>query len=197
LIGARRRSGRVWTLALAVGAATLFGACVRPPFQQYLKEGRWSDAKSAFESDTSLMNEDWAVFEAAKLYSSPSRGAYDPGRARVLLQRLLARNPQTKYRVEALDRLALVEGMLHQRDSLSSERRVLDDRITQLANETRRLRVSLDSAVARNDTLQRSVSRMETDLRDREDQLRALRVELARLKQIDLNPRPAARPPQR
>jgi hypothetical protein len=181
-------------LAVAGAGATL-AACTRPIFQRYIDEERWNDAKAAFESDSSLMNEDWALLDAAKLYSSPRRGAYDPGRARMLLQRLLARNPQSKYRVEAQDRLALVETTLRQRDSLAIERRAVDDRIAQLTNETRRLRVSLDSVLARNDSLQRGVSRLEMDLRDREDQLRALRNELARLKQIDLNPRPGSRPP--
>ncbi|HEY4304575.1 MAG TPA: hypothetical protein VGM82_08920 [Gemmatimonadaceae bacterium] len=170
---------------------------MHPAFQRYMNEERWPEAKAAFESDTTLMNQDWALLVAARLYSSPTRGAYDPARARALLQRLLARNPQSKYRDEATDRLALIDGVVHERDSLAIERRALDDRITQLTSDARRLRVSLDSAIARNDTLQRSVSKMELDLRDREDQLRALRVELARLKQIDLNPRPAARPPQR
>jgi hypothetical protein len=182
-------------LALVASAVTLCAACVRPPFQQDIADGRWSDAKTAFESDTSLMNDDWALLEAAKLYGSPGRGAYDPRRSRMLLQRLLARNPRSQYRVEAQDRLALIEGVLRERDSVSAERRTLDDRITQLSNEMRRLHGTLDSAIARNDTLQRNVTRLEADLRDREDQLRALRVELARLKQIDLNPRPAARPP--
>lgn len=183
--------------AALLGTIAACTACVRPAFQRYIDEERWDDARTAFESDSSLMNDDEAVLDAAKLYSSPNRGAYDPGRARILLQRLLARNPQSKYRAEAQDRLALVEAMLRQRDSLAAERRVVDDRIAQLTSETRRLRLSLDSVVARSDSLQRSVSRLETDLRDREDQLRALRLELARLKQIDLNPRPAARPPNR
>jgi predicted nuclease with TOPRIM domain len=87
--------------------------------------------------------------------------------------------------------------VLRERDSVEAARRVLDDRITKLTNDTRKLRVSLDSAIAKNDTLQRNVTRMEADLRDREDQLRALRLELARLKEIDLNPRPPTRPPQR
>ena len=178
-------------------AIATFAACARPVFQRYIDEERWTDAKAEFESDSSLMNQDWALLDAAKLYSSPSRGVYDPGRARILLQRLLARNPQSKYRADAQDRLALVETMLRERDSLATERRTVDDRIIQLTSETRRLRVSLDSALARNDSLQRSVVRLETDLRDREDQLRALRLELARLKQIDLNPRPPARPPAR
>jgi hypothetical protein len=183
-------------LVAGFGLAML-AACVRPPFQQYIDEGRWSDAKEAFESDSSLLNQDWALLDAAKLYSSPNRGAYDPGRARLLLRRLLARNPGSKLRVEAQDRLALLETVLRERDSLSTARTALDDQIAQLTSQTRRLRASLDSANARGDSLQRSVTRLETDLRDREDQLRALRLELARLKQIDLNPRPAARPPQR
>jgi hypothetical protein len=188
-----RRRARV--VGLACGVAAL-AACVRPPFQRYIDEGQWDQAKATFESDSSLLNEDWALLDAAKLYSAPNRGAYDPGRARMLLQRLIARNPETRYRVEAQDRLALIERVLRDRDSLSTERRALGDRIAQLTSDARRLRVSLDSAIARNDTLQRNVSRLETDLRDREDQLRALRVELARLKQIDLNPRPGARPPR-
>jgi chromosome segregation ATPase len=114
----------------------------------------------------------------------------------MLLQRLLAQNPQSKYRGEALDRLALIESMLRQRDSITAERQGLDDRIAQLTTETKRLRASLDSATSRNDSLQHAMTRVEADLKDREDQLRALRLELARLKQIDLNQRPAARPPR-
>lgn len=194
---ASRAQSALCRLGLVVGATVLFVACVHPPFRQEIAEERWTDAKTTFESDSSLLNDDWALLEAAKLYGSPTRGAYDPGRARLLLQRLLARNPPGKYRVEATDRLALIERVLHERDSLSTERRALDDRIAQLTNEMRRLRGSLDSTIARNDSLQRNVTRMDADLRDREEQLRTLRVELARLKQIDLNPRPAARPPQR
>lgn len=193
----RAQSPALRRLGVVVGATVLFVACVRPPFRQEIAEERWADAKTTFDSDSSLLNNDWALLEAAKLFGSPTRGAYDPGRARLLLQRLLARNPPSRYRVEATDRLALIEGVRHERDSLSTERRALDDRIAQLTNEMRRLRGSLDSTIARNDTLQRNATRMEADLRDREEQLRTLRVELARLKQIDLNPRPAARPPQR
>ena len=179
------------------GVVLLFAACTRPAFQRYIAEARWSDARAAFESDSALMNEDWALLDAAKLYSSPGRGAYDLGRARLLLQRLLARNPPSRYRVDAMDRLALIEGVLHERDSLSAARETLDQQVVALTNDTQRLRALLDSVTARGDSLQRHVARLETDLHDREDQLRALRLELARLKQIDLNPRPAARPPQR
>jgi hypothetical protein len=184
-----------WSIAIAAGA--VIAACARAPFERYLSEGRWADATAAFDADTTLLDNDWALLQAAKLYSSPGRGTFDLDRARTLLHRLLARNPASKYRNDAADRLALIEGVLRERDSVESERRVLDERITTLTDETRRLRVSLDSAIARNDSLQHNVTRIEADLHDREDQLRALRLELARLKEIDLNPRPAARPPQR
>lgn len=193
----RERGPMIRTMTLAISAMALAAACTRPPFQRYLDEGRWADATAAFNADSSLMNDDWAMLQVARLYSSPDRGSYDLGKARLLLQRLLARNPQSKYRDDARDRLALIEGVLHERDSVAAQRRALDDRIAQLTNDTRRLRASLDSVSARSDTLQRNVSRIELDLRDREDQLRALRLELSRLKEIDLNPRPVARPPQR
>jgi hypothetical protein len=197
LTSSRERGSMLRTIAVAIGVMALAVACTRPPFQRYLDEGRWADATAAFNADSSLMNDDWALLQAARLYSSPDRGAYDLGKARILLQRLLARNPQSKYRDDAASRLALIEGVLHERDSVAAQRRALDDRIVQLTSDTRRLRASLDSVSARSDTLQRNVSRIELDLRDREDQLRALRLELSRLKEIDLNPRPAPKPPQR
>jgi len=172
-------------------------ACTRPPFARYIQEGNWAEADSTFNADTALMNDDWSLLQAAKLYSAPDRGAYDLNRARVLLRRLLVRNPQSKHRGEAAERLALIESVLHERDSASAQQRALQDRVAQLTSDTRRLRVSLDSVIARSDTLQKNVSKIEADLRDREEQLRALRLELARLKEIDLNPRPTTRPPQR
>jgi hypothetical protein len=37
--------------------------------------------------------------------------------------------------------------------------------------------------------MRKNTTRLESDLREREDQLRALRLELQRLKEIDLKPR--------
>lgn len=184
------------TTVLLIGAGAVLAACTRPVFQQYVEAGRWDDVAAAFNADSTLLNNDYALYQVAKLYSSPALGTYDLAKARTLLERLLARHPQSKYRGDAADRLALIDGVLRERDSLALQRRALDGRIAQLTNDTRRLRASLDSASARSDTLQRAVTRVEADLRDREEQLRALRLELARLKEIDLNPRPAARPPQ-
>ena len=52
-----------------------------------------------------------------------------------------------------------------------------------------RLRAGLDSLVAQNDSLRRTAARLEGDVLDREEQIRAIRLELQRLKEIDLKPR--------
>ena len=56
--------------------------------------------------------------------------------------------------------------------------------------ESKRLIASLDSSRSDNDSLRHAASRVETDLRDREELVRALGLELDRLKEIDLRPRP-------
>lgn len=52
------------------------------------------------------------------------------------------------------------------------------------------LAAALDSLEMENDSLRTHVSRIEADLLDRDEQVRALRLELQRLKEIDLRPRP-------
>ena len=182
---------------LALLATVALGACTHQPFERYIAQRRWADADTAFRADSALLNDDRALLQAGKLYSSPTSGVYDLSRARTLLRRLITRSPGSKYSAEATERLALVESMLRQRDSAAAAITSLEQRVAQLTSETRRLRMSLDSSIARSDSLQRGLTRMEADLREREEQLRALRLELARLKEIDLNPRLPARPPQR
>lgn len=182
----------------AIAAATIaIAACTPAPFQRAISRGRWNDAAAAFSADSSLMNDERALFDAGELFSSPVRGAYDPARAQLLLRRLLDGFPETKYNVEARDRLALVDAVLRERDSSSARTRMVEGQIAQLTAESRRTRAMLDSVTARNDALERSSARLEADLKDKDEQLRALRTELARLKEIDLKPRPAAKPPQR
>jgi len=66
----------------------------------------------------------------------------------------------------------------------------LEARVAVLGAETARLRASLDSLRDQSDSVRRYASRVETELRDREELVRALRLELERLKEIDLRPRP-------
>ena len=73
--------------------------------------------------------------------------------------------------------------------------RELEARIAELTSQQGRLRAQLDSAQTQSDVSKRSAARLEADARDREEQLRALRLELKQLKEIDLKPRPAVRRP--
>ena len=173
------------------GAVVFFAmtACVRPAFQHYLDEGRWAEAAQAFAADSSLLNDERALYEAGVLYSSPNRGIYDPERARELLRRLVARFPDTRYRVDATDRAALLDSVLQARASVGREQE-LETQITTLTAQMQRLRAARDSMAVKGDTLQRAVAALTADLRERDDQLRALRLELARLKAIDLKRRP-------
>ena len=70
--------------------------------------------------------------------------------------------------------------------------RELTAQIDALTLQTRQLHTRLDSIGAQTDQLRRSAARAEAELRDREEQVRVLRNELQRLKEIDLKPR---RPP--
>jgi len=76
------------------------------------------------------------------------------------------------------------------RDHHAADIQRLEARVAVLGAETARLRASLDSLRDQSDSLRRNASRVETDLRDREELVRALRLELERLKEIDLRPRP-------
>jgi len=64
--------------------------------------------------------------------------------------------------------------------------------IEALTADTRLLRARLDSVSMQSDQIRRNSTRLEAELRDRDEQLRTLRRELQRLKEIDLKPRPPA-----
>jgi hypothetical protein len=174
----------------------LISACTPRPFERDLHDQHWLDAARVFQSDSALINDEHALYEAGILYSSPARPTYDPQRAAQLFHRLLDRFPNSEYRGDVTDRLAMVNALLATRDSVASREREVEARIATLTAESRTLRASLDSAVAQNDQLRRSSTKLESDLRDRDDQLRALRLELRQLKDVDLKPRPGSpRPP--
>ena len=62
----------------------------------------------------------------------------------------------------------------------------LDTTIAALASEARQLRAGRDSLSSQNDSLRQLVEHLQADLLDREEQIRSLRLELERLKEIDL-----------
>jgi predicted RNase H-like nuclease (RuvC/YqgF family) len=165
------------------------------PFDRLLSEQRWADAAQLFASDSTLVNDERALYSAAVLFGSPSKTAtYDPERARTLFQRLLTNFPNSKYAADAQDRLALLDEALRARTGTARVRE-LEARIADLTAQQVRLRAELDSAQSQSDASKRSAARLEADVRDRDEQLRALRLELKQLKEIDLKPRSAGRRP--
>lgn len=183
-------SGR---LAVAVTALALSAACVHrtTPFERYIEQEQWIDAAREFESDTTLRGNEHDLFAAGVLYGTPGRATYNLVTAREVWRTFLMRFPASPRRGEAAERLALVDEVLNTRRDAAAHAQELEDRIAQLDREIRGLRAHIDSLTATSDSLRNVISRAETDRRDRESQLNALRLELQRLKEIDLKRSPA------
>jgi hypothetical protein len=163
----------------------LLSACATVPFERYVSQQRWPEAAAAFDADSSLLHSESALFDAAMLFSSPLRGTYAPDKARSLFQRLFALDPNTRHRVAAADRLALMDSIDTERRRASARLMEVQGRIALLEADTLRLRIRLDSALAARAAEEKSIAVLEAELRQ-------LRLELARLKEIDLKTR---RPP--
>ena len=161
-------------------------------FDRYLGEGRWADAARVFSADSSLLNSDDALYAAGVLYGSPERPTYDPAIASDMLRRLISRFPDSKHRSDAAARLALLDQIIRARRDAEDRQRTLATEIESLTADTKLLRARLDSISLQSDQLRRNTTRLEAELRDRDEQLRTLRRELQRLKEIDLKPRPPA-----
>lgn len=183
------KADRARIVALGLAATT---ACATSQFDRYLSRQQWADAARVFAADSSLQNDEHALFEAGVLYGSPGRPTFDAERSRLLLRRLIARFPQSKYLGDATDRLALLDEIARAKRDAEAHERELTMRIDALTTETRLLQARFDSLASQSDQLRRSAARAEAELHDREEQLKALRNELQRLKEIDLKPR---RPP--
>jgi len=161
-------------------------------FDRDLDERRWADAARVFSADSTLLNNDRALYAAGVLYGSPERPTYDPAVASDLLRRLISRFPDSKYRGDASSRLALLDQVISARRDSEKRQRELAAEIEALTADTRLLRARLDSVSMQSDQIRRNSTRLEAELRDRDEQLRTLRRELQRLKEIDLKPRPPA-----
>ena len=185
---------RVRTIVTAGAIVSMWACASSRPFDRLLSEQRWADAARLFASDSTLINDEQALYSAAVLFGSPSKPTYDPARARALFQRLLISFPHSKYVSDAQDRFALLDEALRARTSIARVRE-LEARIAELTAQQVRLRAELDSTQAQSVASRRSAARLEADVRDRDEQLQALRLELKQLKEIDLKPRPAGRRP--
>lgn len=180
------RSARV----VAALAAVLVTACVKPTqFDRYMTSGSWIEADREYRSDPKLRQTERGAYEAGLLYGTPGIVTYDPARARTELTHFLALFPDSDRRTEVRTRLRLIEEVIRNQQAAAAREKDLDERITALSQETRMLRARIDSTTAANDSLRAAIKRLEDERKDRDEQIKALRLELQRLKEIDLKPR--------
>jgi len=181
---------RIRSAFAATLGCTAVACATTTQFDRYIDEGRWADAARTFSADSALFNNDEELYKAGVLYGSPERPTFDPAIASDLLRRLIARFPQSKYRGDAASRLALLDQIIRARRESEERQRAVAAEIESLTADARLLRARLDSVSMQSDQAKRNTTRLEAELRDRDEQLRTLRRELQRLKEIDLKPRP-------
>ena len=180
--------------ACVVLATVIATGCATTQFDRYLSQQRWADAAAALAADSSLLNDEHELYRAGILFGTPARPTYDPVRAHALFAALVTRFPASEHRDDATARMNLIDAVAQARASADAKQRDLESRIAALTAESHALSVRLDSAAAQRDSLRGAVAKLEADRRDRDDQIRALRLELQRLKEIDLKPRAPIKP---
>ena len=191
-----RRVVRSVVVASACTATIVAIACATARTSQFdsaIDARNWSDAATALAADTSLLHNESTLFQAAMLYSFPDRPTYDPARARELFERLLRDYPNTSRRQAATDQLSLLYELQKASSDAVAKQQGLRAQIAQLTSDTLKLRRSIDSISVRlqaeqdqSALLRKVATRMESDLQDRESQLKVLHDELNHLKAIDL-----------
>lgn len=193
----RLRSHVSWAWLLLAGACATVS-----PFDRALDSHSFEDAAALFESDSSLHTHAHALYRAALLYGTPGLPTYDPVRARDLLERMLALDPESAS-WESSSMLSLLRELDRVEKVADARRTELATRADQLASEADGLRrrivwleERIQTQVEQHELLRRVVNRLEADLRDREARLQALQSELDRLKAIDLQTPPRPPPAQ-
>jgi Trp operon repressor len=174
--------------------ALMVGCARATQFDHYYANAQWVEAARAFAADSTLATNQHELYRAALLYSTPGRPTYDATKGRELLQRLLATFPTTSHRDDAETRLLLLSDMLRTREDAARLERELENRVTDLTRQVQALRARGDSAIAQNDSLRTAMGRLDAERREREEQLKALRLELQQLKEIDLKPKRPIKP---
>lgn len=186
--------------AIVVALCGAIAACAHSAFERQLRAGRWQEAATIFRNDSLLLQDVVAIRRVARIHAMPDSSTWDPERALELLRASRTyfqtrEVPEGDVRLERLLQLIVSERRAHDaerirlRDSLDDQHMEME----RLQRDTEQLRTVSASNEAERMLLQRLVTRLESDLRERENQLGTLRSELERLKAIDLS-RPA-RPP--
>jgi len=178
------RGSRLCTAVLTAGAA--FGAaCAHVgAFDRNLRAGRWQEAAIAFRADSALQRNAIALRLAARIHSVPDSATWNPDLALELFARARALAPPKPIEEADLHTEAVLRYVVRERAARGAEAIVLRDSIDKINRVAERLRAEL--VQIRETVLERMVSRLETDVHDREVQMAALRTELDRLKEIDL-----------
>jgi hypothetical protein len=193
--GNSRASVSPGIIANCIVVIAIFAACASTQFDRALDAHKWSAADTALVADSTLLDNESTLFDAAMLYAFPSRPTYNAARARGLLERFLKRFPGSAKRQAAIDQLSLLYELQGVGNRSIAMQQVLNSRIRQLETDTVRLRASIDSIAVRlaaeqeqTAVLRRVTTRLQNDLQNRESQLNALHAELNHLKEIDLHP---------
>jgi hypothetical protein len=181
---------------MALAAFGAVAACAHATqFDRYYEQAQWSKAAKEFASDSSLHHNERELYRGVLLYSTPGRPTFSPDTARALLSTLLVRFPESPNRDDAVARLALLDQLVTSQRGAELRARDLEARIDALTRETRELRARADSSAAQSDSLRGAIRALEAERKEREEQLKALRLELQQLKEIDLKPK-TRKPPR-
>ena len=158
------------------------GAAKQHAFDGFVDAGRYEDAARTFAEDTTLWNRPDALARASRMFSDPELPTYDPARARTVLERLALGFPLSREAELMSPLLPLMSAVAEVRAELTARQARLDS----LALHADTLGASREAAERELQALQQRVRRLEVDLE-------AARLELERLKAIDLRRRPGTR----
>jgi hypothetical protein len=188
-------------VAVLMSGAALGAACAHVgTFDRNVHAGHWQEAAAVFRADSSLQRNANALRLAARIHATPDSATWDPDRALDLFERARVLSPRAVPEAD-LRAEAMLRFIVRERAARGAQAIVLRDSIDKMARQADQLRVELvqlrETDVAHESeraVLERMVSRLETDVHDRETQMATLRTELDRLKEIDLaraaHPRP-------
>lgn len=170
----------------AFAALLIAAACATTPLERRYGEGRYADVARIYDNDPRLWTREGAVYRAIIARALPRSPVYDPTRASAEGHRYLRLFPDGSHAGEVGHLVALVDEVLRL-DAVSAACRT---ELEAMDADTARLGLRLDSLmrVVATQREQYDSLRVATQsaLRQRDQQIRALRDELDRLKAIDL-----------
>jgi hypothetical protein len=177
----------ILTVALA---GTLAAGCVGSKLDRSFAAGQYSEVVRLFEADPALQVQETPLYHAALAYGLPESPAYEPGRAIETLERLLRLHPNTSHRDHALHLHQLLDEVRELSDRElrhQAELHALSERLEEQRQQLGELEEELATEKTRADALRTISDRLDREVRERDNQIRALQEELTGLKEIDLN----------